>query len=144
MLDQIATTAELADLLQVTEKTICEWAKCDLMVRVAHGKYDLRESLRNYLEYKDDTRGGGNLTTWSMAVLPLRESADAEARGMSISDPAYTLAVERERAGRLGMDLDDLLKERLGDDYRVVLGLDTGSRGSRRPRRAAARVAGRV
>ena len=119
MKNEIATTAELADLLVVTEKTICEWARYDLMVKVAHGRYDFRESLRNYLEYKDHCARGGNLNTWWMAVLPLRQSDDAKARGMEVSSIAYTIAVERERAARLGMELEALLKVRLGDDWRL-------------------------
>jgi len=47
-----ATTAELAELLGVSEKTICSWAKHGIMEKLAHGKYDLGASLRNWVEYK--------------------------------------------------------------------------------------------
>jgi DNA-binding XRE family transcriptional regulator len=47
-----ATTAELAELLGVSEKTICSWAKHGIMEKLAHRKYDLGASLRNWVEYK--------------------------------------------------------------------------------------------
>jgi hypothetical protein len=47
-----ATTTELAEILDVTAKTICEWAKAGIMEKVSYGKYDLKKSLKNWAEYQ--------------------------------------------------------------------------------------------
>lgn len=46
------TTAEAVELFDVTRKTIAAWAQYGVMVKLAHGKYDLKESLKNWAEYQ--------------------------------------------------------------------------------------------
>jgi hypothetical protein len=47
-----ATTHELADVLSVTEKTVCEWARSGIMVKLRHGRCDLKQSLANWAAYQ--------------------------------------------------------------------------------------------
>jgi hypothetical protein len=46
------TTAEAAEVFSITKKTVCEYAKLGIFEKVAHGRYNLKESLVNYLEYQ--------------------------------------------------------------------------------------------
>jgi len=48
---EIVSAAELAKVLGVTRKTIAEWVFRGLVVKVAHGRYDLRASVRTYIRY---------------------------------------------------------------------------------------------
>ena len=58
-------TSELAEILGVTSKTIIQWSRPPrLMEKVSHGKYRLKESLQNYVEYMRVKSEGGNLDTW--------------------------------------------------------------------------------
>ncbi len=47
-----ATTAELAEILSVTRKTIALWSAQGIMVKIAHGRYDLKNSLINWASYQ--------------------------------------------------------------------------------------------
>ena len=58
------TTAEAANVFSVTRKTIADWRAKGIMVKTSDGKYNLRESLRNFIEYRDVLREGGDLDLW--------------------------------------------------------------------------------
>ena len=47
-----ATTAELAEILGVTRKTIALWAQQGIMVKLRHGVFDLKPSLENWVAYQ--------------------------------------------------------------------------------------------
>ena len=47
-----ATTAELAEILSVTRKTIALWTQQGIMVKLRHGVFDLKESLKNWSAYQ--------------------------------------------------------------------------------------------
>jgi hypothetical protein len=47
-----ATTAELAEILDVTKKTVCEWQKSGIAVKLRHGVYDLKRTLINWRDYQ--------------------------------------------------------------------------------------------
>jgi phage terminase Nu1 subunit (DNA packaging protein) len=57
-MEKTATTAELAEIFDVTKKTISVWAKRGLMEKAAHGRYKLKESLRNFAQYSVIVREG--------------------------------------------------------------------------------------
>jgi hypothetical protein len=46
------TTAEAAELFDVTRKTIALWAQSGVMVKLRHGVYDLKKSLKNWVSYQ--------------------------------------------------------------------------------------------
>jgi hypothetical protein len=46
------TTAEAAELFDVTRKTIALWAQSGVMVKLRHGVYDLKNSLKNWASYQ--------------------------------------------------------------------------------------------
>jgi len=73
-----ATTSELAEILSVSRKTICAWAKSGLMEKSSHGKYKLKESLRNFAQYCAIVRDGGNLHTWIFESVEGRFANDRE------------------------------------------------------------------
>jgi hypothetical protein len=50
-MEREATTSELAEILDCTAKTVIEWSKIGLMVKTSYGKYNLKNSLRNFAEY---------------------------------------------------------------------------------------------
>lgn len=60
------TTLELAEILSCTKKTIADWANKRILVKIAHGKFDLRESLRNWAEYKQCLAEGCTFFNWQM------------------------------------------------------------------------------
>ena len=75
-----ASTSELAEILGVSSKTIIAWSRPPrLMERVSHGKYRLKESLQNYVEYIKVKSEGGNIWTWSFEHIEGR-FADARMR----------------------------------------------------------------
>ena len=80
-----ATTSELATLLDVSEKTICQWAKAGVMVKLRHGRYDLGRSLQNWTAYQRCVHEGFDhpLDTWAFRQEALwieEERADPELR----------------------------------------------------------------
>jgi hypothetical protein len=81
-----ATCAELSELLGVTEKTICHWAKCGIMEKIAHNKYGLGESLRNWTAYQKCIHRGCDDP---MAVWWIQRDIDwSEAHPLPPYDPA--------------------------------------------------------
>ena len=64
MLPKEATTAELAEILGVTKKTVIAWSKHGLMEKSSHGKYRLKESLQGFAEYVRVVADGGNIYNW--------------------------------------------------------------------------------
>jgi hypothetical protein len=107
-----ATTAELAELLGVSEKTICSWAKRGIMEKLSHGKYDLGESLRNWTAYQKMLHKGCDNPLenwwiqrdidWSEAhPLPPYDPATVELRDINELATLQTVTVERDAAGRI-------------------------------------------
>jgi hypothetical protein len=47
-----ATTSELAEILDVTRKTIALWSQQGIMAKRRHGVFDLKESLKNWAAYQ--------------------------------------------------------------------------------------------
>jgi hypothetical protein len=52
------TTAEAAEVFSITKKTVCEYAKLGIFEKISHGRYDLKKSLVNYIEYQKCIREG--------------------------------------------------------------------------------------
>jgi hypothetical protein len=46
------TTAEAGELFDVTRKTIALWAQYGIMVKLRHGVFDLKKSLKNWADYQ--------------------------------------------------------------------------------------------
>ena len=106
-----ATTRELADILSVTEKTICEWSKSGVMVKLRHGRYDLKKSLENWAAYQKCIHEGYDdpLAVWQIR----RDIAWSEAHPLPPYDPesvelvdieelvTQRVTVERDAAGRI-------------------------------------------
>jgi phage terminase Nu1 subunit (DNA packaging protein) len=59
---ETVNATELADLLSVSRKTIAEWAASGIVVRVAHGKYNLRESVRGFAKHMRERGPAGDAT----------------------------------------------------------------------------------
>ena len=100
-----ASTAELSELLGVTEKTIAQWAKHGIMEKLAHGKYDLGESLRNWTAYQKCIHRGCDDP---LAVWWIQRDIDwSEAHPLGIgssSDPIFfglPAGEELDAAGRI-------------------------------------------
>lgn len=60
--DKAVTAAYLADLCSVSEGTIYQWRKKQIVIPAGRGRYDLRASIKNILaHYRDrQAEGGGN------------------------------------------------------------------------------------
>ena len=110
-MEREATTTELAEILGVTPKTICEWAKTGIMENVSYGKYNLKNSLRNWAEYQkcifeghDDPLNIWQIRqeiAWSEAHYP----RDVDVRTLNLI-PLHdleleTFEVELDAAGRI-------------------------------------------
>jgi hypothetical protein len=106
------STAEAAELFDVTRKTIAEWAKSGVMEKISHGKYDLKKSLKNWTTYQQCIHEGYDnpLDTWMIR----RDIAWSEAHPLPPYDPdnvelvdieelmtLQTVTVERDAAGRI-------------------------------------------
>jgi phage terminase Nu1 subunit (DNA packaging protein) len=94
-----ATT--LADLLGVSRKTIAEWATAGVVVRLGHGAYDLRRSVKGFARHMQARdRGGSAMAEVSVeraALLRLqRERAEFE---LSKSKKEYLPLAEVNAAG---------------------------------------------
>jgi terminase small subunit / prophage DNA-packing protein len=74
--------SELAALLLVSRKTIAEWAATGVVVRVGHGRYDLRESVRGFAKHMRERDRGG----------------DVAAVASVATERARLLSVQRKRA----------------------------------------------
>ena len=60
------TTAEAVELFSVTRKTIADWTAKEIMAKTAHGTFELKKSLMNFIDYRDTLRNGGTLEDWLM------------------------------------------------------------------------------
>jgi hypothetical protein len=49
MVDAKVSAKELGEILAVTDRSIRRYAKAGVIIKVGYGKYDLRESVRNYV-----------------------------------------------------------------------------------------------
>lgn len=97
-----ATTAELSELLGVTEKTIAQWAQHGIMAKLAHGKYDLGESLRNWTAYQKTIHRGCNnpLDVWWIQ----RDRDWSEAHPLPSYNPANVVLVDISELGTVELD----------------------------------------
>ena len=59
---ETVSATELADLLGVSKKTIAAWATSGVVVRTAHGCYDLRASVRGFAKHMHERNRGGDAT----------------------------------------------------------------------------------
>jgi hypothetical protein len=105
------TTAEAAEVFDVTRKTICEWAKSGVMEKISHGHYDLKKSLKNWTTYQQCVHEGYDnpLDIWMIR----RDIAWNEAHPQPHYDPesvelvdidelaTQRVTVERDAAGRI-------------------------------------------
>jgi terminase small subunit / prophage DNA-packing protein len=79
---ETVSASELAALLLVSRKTIAEWAALGVVVRVGHGRYDLRESVKGFAKHMRERDRGG----------------DVAAVASVATERAGLLAVQRKRA----------------------------------------------
>jgi hypothetical protein len=106
------STSEAAEVFDVTGKTICEWSKSGIMVKLAHGKYDLKESLQNWVAYQKCIFEGADnpLELW----MNRRDIAWSEAHPIDYTNAELvplenlrTFEVEIDAAGRITRVVDE-------------------------------------
>jgi terminase small subunit / prophage DNA-packing protein len=76
------SATELADLLGVSKKTIAAWATSGVVARTAHGRYDLRASIRGFAKHARERDRGGDVAAVASVAM----------------ERAGLLAVQRKRA----------------------------------------------
>lgn len=139
-----ATTAELAEFFGVTWKTICEWAQSGVVVKLRHGRYDLRESVKNWAEYQRCLAEGGDLELWEIRREHAWSLAHPDGETPEEIAAYYASHPEADPAKNDLESLEQLDEFELGEDgrYRLVgkaQGHENGSgrvvagRGRRRP-----------
>jgi phage terminase Nu1 subunit (DNA packaging protein) len=57
---ETVSAGELASLLLVSRKTVAEWAALGIVVRVGHGRYDLRGSVKGFARHMRERNRGGD------------------------------------------------------------------------------------
>jgi terminase small subunit / prophage DNA-packing protein len=71
---ETVSAAELASLLLVSRKTVAEWAALGIVVRVGHGRYALRESVKGFAQHvRERDRGGDAAAVSSVAEQRARK-----------------------------------------------------------------------
>jgi hypothetical protein len=75
------TTGEAAEIFSVTKKTVCEWAKHGIMEKTSHGKYNLKNCLRNWVIYQTVIREGHADTwfVWTLRMDPIWKEEERRA-----------------------------------------------------------------
>jgi hypothetical protein len=102
-----ATTRELADILSVTEKTICEWAKHGIMKKISHGRYALKESLENWRSYQQCIHEGYDnpLAIWEIrrdiAWSESHPPPEVDVRNLIPIDDLAMFEIELDARGRV-------------------------------------------
>jgi hypothetical protein len=113
------STAEAAELFDVTRKTIALWAQHGVMVKLRHGVFDLKKSLKNWAEYQRCIFQGADnpLELWEIR----RDIAWSEAHPLPPYDPESVelvdidelvpqrVTVERDAAGRITRVIGEVL-----------------------------------
>jgi phage terminase Nu1 subunit (DNA packaging protein) len=101
------STAEAAELFDVTRKTIAEWAKSGVMVKLAHGKYDLKQSLKNWAAYQRCVFEGFDnpMDTWmirrDIAWSEEHRPRDVDVRNLIPLDDLEPFEIELDARGRI-------------------------------------------
>jgi phage terminase Nu1 subunit (DNA packaging protein) len=92
---ETVSASELASLLLVSRKTVAEWAALGVVVRIGHGRYDLRESVRGFAKHMHERDRGGD-------VAAVASVAQERARVLRLQGDR----IEREAAKEAGKLVD--------------------------------------
>jgi hypothetical protein len=106
------STAEAAELFDVTRKTIALWSQQGIMVKLRHGVFDLKKSLKNWTTYQQCIHDGADdplelwhirqQVEWSEAhPLPPFDPETVELVGLEELGTLQPVTVERDAAGRI-------------------------------------------
>jgi hypothetical protein len=103
------TTAEAAELFDVTRKTIALWAQQGIMVKLRHGVFDLKKSLQNWVGYQRCVFEGqvDPLQIWEIrrdiayAEAHRQESVDVNNLNLRPLDDLEAFYVELDAAGNV-------------------------------------------
>jgi hypothetical protein len=76
------TTSEAAEVFSISKKTVCEYSKLGIFEKISHGKYNLKNSLRNYVIYQKVLREGYDnpMLVWSLRMDEIWKEEERQAR----------------------------------------------------------------
>jgi hypothetical protein len=99
------STSEAAEIFSVTKKTIAEWTKAGIMVKLRHGVFDLKESLKNWTAYQRCIHEGADDPLQLWHIRQQVEWSDAHPLppydGLGDLATLQPVTVERDAAGRI-------------------------------------------
>ena len=103
------STAEAAEVFSVTRKTIALWSQQGIMVKLRHGVFDLKKSLKNWAEYQRCIFEGADdpLALWQIRqeiawseANPRPDYSNLDLSNIELVD-LETFEVELDAAGRI-------------------------------------------